>query len=53
MDRVPLAETDLAALYERLADAGELVGVEATERFYEIGTPGGLAETDAFLRARR
>ena len=28
---------------------GELAGYEATERFYEIGTPAALAETDAFL----
>ncbi len=30
---------------------GELAGYEATERFYEIGTPEALAETDAFLSA--
>ena len=28
---------------------GELAGYEATERFYEIGTPDALAETSAFL----
>ena len=32
---------------------GELSGYEATERFYEIGTPAALAETDAFLAAER
>ncbi len=41
---------DLADLLHRLAPAELLYGVEATERFYEIGTPAGLAETDAFLR---
>jgi NDP-sugar pyrophosphorylase family protein len=41
---------DLADLYHRLAVEGRLCGVEATERFFEIGTPAGLAETDAFLR---
>ena len=30
---------------------GSSAGYEATERFYEIGTPEALAETDAFLRA--
>jgi NDP-sugar pyrophosphorylase family protein len=50
LDRVPACERDLAALYRELARAGELLGFEAGERFYEIGTPAALAETDAFLR---
>ena len=50
LDRVPASEGDLAVLYERLAQRGELLGFEASERFYEIGTPSALAETDAFLR---
>lgn len=41
---------DLSDLYHELAERGLLCGVEATERFFEIGTPAGLAETDAFLR---
>ncbi|HXP37712.1 MAG TPA: NTP transferase domain-containing protein [Solirubrobacteraceae bacterium] len=44
------AETDLAHLYHRLAGLGRLCGYQASERFYEIGTPLGLQETDAFLR---
>jgi NDP-sugar pyrophosphorylase family protein len=43
-------ERDLASLYGRLAQRGQLCGYEASERFYEIGTPAGLSETDAFLR---
>ncbi len=50
LDRVPPEETDLAGLYHDLAGAGELCGYEATERFYEIGTPDALAEADTFLR---
>jgi len=46
-------ETDLGALYHRLAQTGSLYGFSATERFYEIGTPEGLAETEAFLRVKR
>ena len=42
-------ERDLAALYHRLARIGSLYGFLATERFYEIGTPGALAETNDFL----
>ncbi|MEA2160185.1 MAG: N-acetyl-alpha-D-muramate 1-phosphate uridylyltransferase [Solirubrobacteraceae bacterium] len=41
--------SDLAELYHELAQRGELFGFAATERFYEIGTPAALAETDAFL----
>lgn len=43
-------EPDLSVLYQRLAARGELLGYEAVRRFYEIGTPEALAETDAFLR---
>ncbi len=42
---------DLSDLYRQLAEEGLLYGFEARERFYEIGTPEGLAETDTFLRA--
>jgi NDP-sugar pyrophosphorylase family protein len=44
-------ECDLASLYRLLAERGELCGYEAHERFYEIGSPDSLAETDGFLRA--
>jgi NDP-sugar pyrophosphorylase family protein len=41
---------DLSDVYGALAARGELAGFEATNRFYEIGTPAALAETDQFLR---
>ena len=50
LERVPASERDLSSLYNRLAQLGELCGYEARERFYEIGRPESLAETDAFLR---
>jgi NDP-sugar pyrophosphorylase family protein len=49
--RAPAAERDLAVLYGALARRGELCGFQARERFYEIGTPAALEETDGFLRA--
>ncbi len=52
LDAVPADESDLSALYRELARAGRLCGYEASERFYEIGTPAALAEADAFLRGR-
>jgi NDP-sugar pyrophosphorylase family protein len=52
LERVPASEGDLAVLYERLAQRGELLGFEASERFYEIGTARALSETDAFLLGR-
>jgi N-acetyl-alpha-D-muramate 1-phosphate uridylyltransferase len=42
-------DADLAAVYRELARRGELAGYEATERFYEIGTPDALSETETFL----
>jgi len=41
---------DLSDVCSELAARGELGGFVARERFYEIGTPHALAETDAFLR---
>ncbi|MCC7178090.1 MAG: nucleotidyltransferase family protein [Acidobacteria bacterium] len=43
---------DLARVYQDLLAAGDLAGFEVTRRFYEIGSPEGLAETDAYLRGR-
>jgi NDP-sugar pyrophosphorylase family protein len=40
---------DLANLYSDLARRGLLAGYEVSERFYEIGSPTSLAETDAYL----
>lgn len=45
--------SDLSDVYSELAAAGRLAGYTATERFYEIGTPAALAETDGFLRTSR
>ena len=45
-DGVPL---DLATVYEDLVVRGELAALEMTTRFYEIGSPAGLAETRAHL----
>jgi NDP-sugar pyrophosphorylase family protein len=41
---------DLSALTAMLAEAGRLAGVEVKQRFYEIGKPEGLSETESHLR---
>jgi NDP-sugar pyrophosphorylase family protein len=41
---------DLADVYHRLAAEKQLAGYEVTQRFYEIGSPEGLAELDSLLR---
>jgi NDP-sugar pyrophosphorylase family protein len=41
---------DLADLYSGLVARGQLAGFEVKQRFYEIGSPSGIAETDALLR---
>jgi NDP-sugar pyrophosphorylase family protein len=41
---------DLADVYRHLLSENQLSGHEVTDRFYEIGSPEGLAELDAFLR---
>jgi len=35
---------DLAEVYEKLVIEGQLLGYEVFKRFYEIGSPGGLAQ---------
>jgi NDP-sugar pyrophosphorylase family protein len=43
---------DLADVYRDLVAEGLLSGYEATRRFYEIGSPDGLAETRRYLEGR-
>ena len=45
------AVVDLATVQADLCARGELAGFEVKERFYEIGSPAGLNELDALLRA--
>ena len=40
---------DLAEVQKALLQAGQLMGYEMTERFYEIGSHAGLAELNALL----
>ena len=42
---------DLADVYGKLLRNDELMGFEVKQRFYEIGSPEGLRETEAVLRA--
>jgi NDP-sugar pyrophosphorylase family protein len=41
---------DLSLVQSELIARGAMAGFEVKERFYEIGSHGGLAEADAFLR---
>lgn len=43
---------DLAEVWAALARRGELAGYETAGRFFEIGSPGGLCETEAAIAAR-
>jgi NDP-sugar pyrophosphorylase family protein len=48
--RIPAeAAYDLGDLYHELVNEERMIGYEVTRRFYEIGSPQGLAETRAFL----
>jgi NDP-sugar pyrophosphorylase family protein len=54
LDRIPDdSPFDLAALYSELVAQGRMIGHEVFQRFYEIGNPTGLAQTEAYLSARR
>ena len=41
---------DLADIYHELVEKRQLAGFEVQQRFYEIGSPAGLAELDHYLR---
>ncbi len=43
---------DLAMVYAALANARQLAGFEVFERFYEIGSPDGLVQTEDYLRSK-
>lgn len=43
------AHFDLVEVMQRLQGADQLAGYAVAERFYEIGSPGGYAETEALL----
>ena len=43
---------DLATLFTALAAEGALAGLLVPDRFYEIGSPDGLAEVTALLEQR-
>jgi len=40
---------DLAAVFRALSQRGELAGYRVRERFYEVGSPQGLADLEALL----
>ena len=48
-DFQPAIPFDLADLYHDLSLSRRLAGMEVFERFYEIGSPEGLAEAEAFF----
>jgi N-acetyl-alpha-D-muramate 1-phosphate uridylyltransferase len=46
----PAGPFDLADVYHRLSTTGQLAAHEVHERFYEIGSPQGLAETIEYFQ---
>jgi hypothetical protein len=40
---------DLAELFHRLSIRGKVAGFEVTQRFYEVGSPKGLKDFEAYL----
>lgn len=54
IEQIPPAQhSDLAPLLNRLSLAGRLAGFEATERFYEIGSPQGLEDFGRYILSTR
>ena len=41
-----------SAIVRRLLDDDQLAGFEVSRRFYEIGSPEGIRETESYLLSR-
>ena len=53
VDGIPAGATvDLAEIYRTLSSRGELAGYEVAERFYEVGSPAGVADLERHLAGR-
>ena len=53
IERIPADRpSDLAALFHDLSEQGRLAAYEAAERFFEIGSPRGLADLETHFGAR-
>jgi NDP-sugar pyrophosphorylase family protein len=51
---VPSGErSDLAPLLKKLSVEGRLAGFEASQRFYEIGSPEGLRDFAEYITSTR
>ena len=51
LERIPPDQPfDLADLYSELVAEQQMIGYEVTQRFYEIGSHEGLAETQGYLQ---
>ena len=48
----PAGPFDLADVYRSLSTTGQLAAYEVRERFYEIGSPQGLAETIEYFQSK-
>jgi NDP-sugar pyrophosphorylase family protein len=53
IERIPADQPyDLADLYSALVKERRMIGYEVTQRFYEIGSHEGLAETQVYLQGQ-
>jgi len=44
---------DLAQIFQDLLAADDLTGFEVPRRFYEVGSPEGIRDTDEYLKAKK
>jgi MurNAc alpha-1-phosphate uridylyltransferase len=51
-DGAPAGKFSLNLLYDRAIEAGRMYGLVHDGPWFHIGTPGGLAEAEAYMRDR-
>jgi len=50
-EALPVDEpADLAGVYRRLLEQGDLAGLEMEERFYEVGSRQGIEDLERYLK---
>jgi MurNAc alpha-1-phosphate uridylyltransferase len=49
LDLIPKSPHGLAYVYSQMVDAGLMLGYEVTERFYEIGSYGGIEDAGRYF----
>jgi hypothetical protein len=49
-ERIPEGLSDLADVMKAASERGEIAGMDVATRFYEVGSPEGLKDFEAYVK---